>query len=42
VGYSSEFSFAAAFKREHGAAPGQWRADARLAHARRQLSPSPG
>jgi AraC-like DNA-binding protein len=25
VGYSSEFSFAAAFKRHHGTAPGQWR-----------------
>jgi AraC-like DNA-binding protein len=25
VGYASEFSFAAAFKRRHGAAPGRWR-----------------
>jgi AraC-like DNA-binding protein len=26
VGYASEFSFAAAFKRRHGVAPGRWRA----------------
>jgi AraC-like DNA-binding protein len=26
LGYSSEFSFAAAFKRHHGVAPGRWRA----------------
>ncbi|MEU6148240.1 helix-turn-helix transcriptional regulator, partial [Streptomyces sp. NPDC047081] len=25
VGYASEFSFAAAFKRHHGVAPGRWR-----------------
>jgi len=31
VGYSSEFSFAAAFKRAHGTAPGRWRKEARLA-----------
>ncbi len=29
VGYASEFSFASAFKREHGVAPGRWRTDAR-------------
>ena len=28
VGYASEFSFAAAFKRHHGSAPGRWRAAA--------------
>lgn len=28
VGYTSEFSFAAAFKRHHGVAPGRWRATA--------------
>ena len=28
VGYASEFAFAAAFKRHHGAAPGRWRAAA--------------
>jgi AraC-like DNA-binding protein len=31
LGYASEFSFAAAFKRSHGVAPGRWRA--RAAHA---------
>jgi AraC-like DNA-binding protein len=29
LGYASEFSFAAAFKRRHGIAPGRWRSDAR-------------
>ena len=29
LGYASEFAFAAAFKRHHGAAPGRWRASAR-------------
>ncbi|HEY2317897.1 MAG TPA: AraC family transcriptional regulator [Solirubrobacteraceae bacterium] len=29
LGYASEFSFAAAFKRHHGIAPGRWRSDAR-------------
>jgi len=29
LGYASEFSFAAAFKRHHGVAPGRWRDDAR-------------
>ena len=29
LGYASEFSFAAAFKRQHGVAPGRWRVDAR-------------
>lgn len=29
LGYASEFSFAAAFKRHHGTAPGRWRARAR-------------
>lgn len=32
VGYS-EYAFAAAFKREHGVAPGRWRATARAARA---------
>jgi len=31
LGYGSEFAFAAAFKRHHGAAPGRWRAAARAA-----------
>ena len=31
LGYGSEFAFAAAFKRHHGAAPGRWRAGARAA-----------
>jgi len=31
LGYASEFSFAAAFKRHHGVAPGRWRAGARSA-----------
>jgi len=31
LGYASEFSFAAAFKRHHGTAPGRWRGRARLA-----------
>ncbi len=29
LGYASEFSFAAAFKRQHGCAPGRWRSGAR-------------
>jgi AraC-like DNA-binding protein len=29
LGYASEFSFAAAFKRQHGVAPGRWRVTAR-------------
>lgn len=29
LGYASEFSFAAAFKRHHGIAPGRWRTEAR-------------
>lgn len=33
LGYASEFSFAAAFKREHGVAPGRWRAGERPARA---------
>ncbi|MBE2315591.1 AraC family transcriptional regulator [Solirubrobacter sp. CPCC 204708] len=33
LGYASEFSFAAAFKRHHGLAPGKWRAQAHLASA---------
>jgi AraC-like DNA-binding protein len=33
LGYASEFSFAAAFKRHHGMAPGRWRGQARLAIA---------
>jgi len=31
LGYASEYSFAAAFKRHHGVAPGRWRATARPA-----------
>jgi AraC-like DNA-binding protein len=31
LGYGSEFAFAAAFKRHHGAAPGRWRAAKRAA-----------
>ena len=31
LGYASEFAFAAAFKRHHGAAPGRWRAASRSA-----------
>jgi AraC-like DNA-binding protein len=31
LGYRSEFAFAAAFKRHHGAAPGRWRAATRAA-----------
>ena len=31
LGYGSEFAFAAAFKRHHGAAPGRWRTAKRLA-----------
>ena len=34
VGYGSEFSFAAAFKRHAGIAPGRWRAEARASQAR--------
>jgi AraC-like DNA-binding protein len=34
LGYASEFSFAAAFKRHHKMAPGRWRARARAAVAR--------
>ena len=33
LGYASEFSFAAAFKRHHGVSPGRWRASARAAVA---------
>ncbi|MDA0168142.1 AraC family transcriptional regulator [Solirubrobacter taibaiensis] len=33
LGYASEFSFAAAFKRHHGLAPGKWRHQAHLASA---------
>ena len=29
LGYASEFSFAAAFKRHEGVAPGRWRTHAR-------------
>lgn len=36
LGYASEFSFAAAFKRHHGVAPGGWRSDAR----QRQAAPT--
>ena len=37
LGYASEFSFAAAFKRHHGTAPGRWRSQ----HARPPGSPRP-
>ena len=33
VGYASEYAFAAAFKRAHGAPPGRWRSDARVERA---------
>jgi AraC-like DNA-binding protein len=33
LGYASEFSFAGAFKRHHGVAPGRWRAEARTRQA---------
>jgi AraC-like DNA-binding protein len=33
LGYASEFSFAAAFKRHHGTAPGRWRSQTRAAAA---------
>jgi AraC-like DNA-binding protein len=33
VGYTSEFSFAAAFKRRNGVAPGRWRQRARLSRS---------
>jgi AraC-like DNA-binding protein len=33
LGYSSEFSFSAAFKRHHGVAPGRWRAELTAAPA---------
>jgi AraC-like DNA-binding protein len=33
VGYANEFAFAAAFKREHGSAPGRWRAERRALDA---------
>jgi AraC-like DNA-binding protein len=37
LGYASEFSFAAAFKRHHGVAPGRWRSRARESrHRHRQ------
>jgi AraC-like DNA-binding protein len=35
LGYASEFSFAAAFKRHHGVAPGRWRAGATPARSGR-------
>jgi AraC-like DNA-binding protein len=33
LGYASEFSFSAAFKRHHGVAPGRWRSEARQGRA---------
>lgn len=36
VGYSSEFAFAAAFKRHHGVAPGRWRVSAGQSSDRRR------
>jgi AraC-like DNA-binding protein len=38
LGYASEFSFAAAFKRHHGIAPGRWRTDARNRQTRLRAS----
>ena len=38
LGYASEFSFAAAFKRHHGVAPGRWRGDARSRETARRAS----
>ena len=38
VGYTSEFSFAAAFKRRFGIAPGRWRTRARAGHAAAALA----
>jgi AraC-like DNA-binding protein len=40
LGYGSEFAFAAAFKRHHGAAPGRWRASTRTATLRTTKAPS--
>jgi AraC-like DNA-binding protein len=37
LGYASEFSFAAAFKRHHGVAPGRWRLTARASSPRTPL-----
>jgi AraC-like DNA-binding protein len=37
LGYASEFSFAAAFKRQHGVAPGRWRLTARASSPRTPL-----
>ncbi len=37
LGYASEFSFAAAFKRHEGIAPGRWRS-----RATRPAQPTPG
>jgi AraC-like DNA-binding protein len=42
LGYASEFSFAAAFKRHHGVAPGRWRADARQTYSITSTAPEPG
>jgi AraC-like DNA-binding protein len=36
LGYASEFSFAAAFKRHHGVAPGRWRLTARASASSRR------
>jgi AraC-like DNA-binding protein len=41
LGYASEFSFAAAFKRHHGIAPGRWRAESREPPAAADGSPAP-
>jgi AraC-like DNA-binding protein len=38
LGYASEFSFAAAFKRHEGIAPGRWRTHARAAGQRHHAS----
>lgn len=38
LGYASEFSFAAAFKRRHGIAPGRWRRDVRDRQTRLRAS----
>jgi AraC-like DNA-binding protein len=41
VGYASEFSFAAAFKRHEGIAPGRWRNHARATAATHHSATSP-
>ena len=40
IGYTSEFAFAKAFKREHGTAPGEYRRSVRSKSADRQRAES--